>query len=134
MESRVAVFKGQRKERSSEGTMEPILFPHDIRHSVWLFTPVLIDPGSRSRQISGTFSTGKMSFFSKKKTAKSRRKFLLHFSRNNEAVAGNDSSRCETLYDELWKKYNWESLTTCFEENLEEGFVVLLIIYREFIG
>ena len=66
--------------------MEPILFPHDIRHSVWLFTPVLIDPGSRSRQISGTFSTGKMSFFSKKKTAKSRRKFLLHFSRNNEAV------------------------------------------------
>lgn len=47
--------------------MEPILFPHDIRHSVWLFTPVLIDPGSRSRQISGTFSTGKMSFFSKKK-------------------------------------------------------------------
>lgn len=67
MESRVAVFKGQRKERSSEGTMEPILFPHDIRHSVWLFTPVLIDPGSRSRQISGTFSTGKMSFSSKKK-------------------------------------------------------------------
>lgn len=66
MESRVAVFKGQRNERSSERTMEPILFPHDIRHPVWLFTPVLIDPSvswSRFHQISGTFSRGSILFF-----------------------------------------------------------------------
>lgn len=114
MESSGSFQRTKERERSSERTMEPILFPHDPGPCL-AFTPVSIEPFPAHvfHQIVKHFRA-KTFFFSNHRISK---KFRSFFRKKGFSSYG----------DEYRKRYNWESLTSCFSNrskryNFEESF------------